>query len=124
MQGIHRAIGFAIVIGWGVFFLWGLGAFVIKREPNEWYWRLLGALQVALVLQLVAGLILLITGRRLPSLLHLLYGAVFPGIVLVVAHVLGRGMDDERDTWKVFAIASFFTFGLVLRALTTGLGLP
>jgi hypothetical protein len=49
---------------------------------------------------------------------------VFPGIVLVVAHVLGRGMTNEEDTWKVFAVASFIIFGLTLRALTTGLGLP
>ena len=45
-------------------------------------------------------------------------------IVLVVAHVFGRGMENEEDTWKVFAVASFVIFGLTLRALTTGLGLP
>jgi len=32
-------------------------------------------------------------------------------------------MDDEKDTWKVFAVAAFFLFGLTLRALTTGLGM-
>ena len=71
----------------------------------------------------LAGLVLLVLGHR-QSLLHYGYGAVFPTIVLIVAHSFGRGLEDEADTWKVFAVASFFIFGLTLRALTTGLGLP
>jgi hypothetical protein len=121
---VHAVIGFAIVAGWFVLFAWGVVSFVRKREPNEWFWRLLAALQVLLALQLIAGIVLLSLGNRADSILHYAYGVVFPAIVLVIAHVLGRGMDDESDTWKVFAVASFFIFGLTLRALTTGLGLP
>jgi hypothetical protein len=120
----HAVIGFAIVAGWVVMFLWGLIAFIIKREPNPWFWRLLAVLQVLLIVQLAAGLALLALGNRADSFLHYLYGVVFPAIVLVVAHVVGRGMEDEEETWKVFAVAAFFIFGLTLRALTTGLGLP
>ena len=121
---VHAAIGFAIVGGWAVLFLWGLGAFIVKREPNQWFWRMLAVLQVLLILQLVAGVTLLALGHRADSLLHYGYGALFPAIVLVIAHVFARDMDAESDTWKVFAVASFFIFGLTLRALTTGLGLP
>jgi len=121
---LHAVIGFAIVSGWFVLFAWGAGAFVVKREPNPWFWRLLALLQVLLIMQLVAGGILLLSGHRADSFLHYLYGALFPGVVLVVGHVMARGMADEADTWKVFAIASFFIFGLTLRARTTGLGLP
>ncbi len=121
---IHAVIGFAIAGGWFVLFGWGMVAFIIRREPNRWFWGLLALLQVLLILQLVAGVVLLALGHRADSFLHYLYGAVFPAIVLVVAHVVARGLDDEADTWKVFAVASFFIFGLTLRALTTGLGLP
>jgi hypothetical protein len=123
MASVHKYIGFVIVSAFGVMFLWGLVAFIIKREPNQWWWRLLAALQVILIVQLGAGLTLLALGRSRP-LLHYAYGAVFPAVVLVGAHVIARGLDDEADTWKVFAAASFFLFGLTLRALTTGLGLP
>lgn len=123
MASIHKYIGFVIVSAFGVMFLWGLVAFIVKREPNQWWWRLLAALQVILVVQLGAGLTLLALGRTRP-LLHYAYGAVFPAVVLVGAHVIARGLDDEADAWKVFAAASFFLFGLTLRALTTGLGLP
>ena len=121
---VHAAIGFVIVGGWFLLFVFGLGAWILRREPGRPFWRLLAILQVLLVIQLIAGSVLLAAGHWADSLLHYLYGVVFPAIVLVVAHVFGRGMENEEDTWKVFAVASFVIFGLTLRALTTGLGLP
>jgi hypothetical protein len=121
MPEVHKYVGFAIVAGWGVVFLWGGVAFLSKREPGPTFWRLLGVLQGILLLQVALGLILWAT-HPIPGVLHPLYGAIFPLIVLTIAHVLARGMDDERDRWKVFAVASFFVFGLTLRALMTGLG--
>jgi hypothetical protein len=103
--------------------LWGGAALLVKRDPTVWFWRLLAVLQVVLILQLAAGLTLLALGRSQEPL-HILYGSLFPVIVLAVAHVLGRGMKEERDALIVFTAASFFLFGLTLRALTTGLGLP
>jgi hypothetical protein len=124
MPTLHKFIGYAVVGLAAILPLWGLVALIVKREPNRWFWRVLAGLQVVLVLQVVAGIALLAAGHHLPSTLHFLYGSVFPAIVLVVAHVIGRGLDEEEDAWKVFAIAGFFLFGLTLRALTTGLGLP
>jgi hypothetical protein len=121
VDAIHKFIGFAIVGLAAILPLWGLVALIVKREPNRWFWRIVAALQVAIVVQLIAGVVLLAIGRSLPSILHFLYGVVFPAIVLVVAHVIGRGLAEEEDTWKVFAVAGFFLFGLTLRALTTGL---
>jgi len=121
---VHLWIGAAIVAGFAVLMLWGFGAFVFKRSPGRWFWGLLAVLQTALVVELLGGVVLLIAGKRLPSFLHFAYGAIFPAIVLGLAHVVGRGLEDPRDAWKVFAVASFFAFGLTLRALSTGLGLP
>jgi hypothetical protein len=121
---VHASLGFAVVGGWALLFLWGLGAFIVKREPNQWFWRALGVLQGILIVQLVVGVALLVAGHHLPSFLHLGYGVLFPAIVLVIAHTVARGLEDEADAWKVFAVGSFFVFGLTLRALSTGLGLP
>ncbi len=123
MSSVHAAVGFAIVAGFLVLSLWGLVAFLIKRDPTRWFWRLLAALQAALIVQLIGGLIVLALGNRRP-LLHYAYGAVFPAIVLVGAHVVARELEDPADASRVFAIAAFIVFGLTLRALTTGLGLP
>ena len=123
MPVVHKVIGFAIVGAFGIFMLWGFGAWVLKRDPGRWYWHLLAALQVTVGVQTLAGLILVaIYGIHAQPILHYAYGAVFPIIVLTIAHAMAR--DMERDQWKVFAVAGFICFGLTLRALTTGLGMP
>jgi hypothetical protein len=124
MTSVHKFIGFVIVAGWGMLFLWGMATWVRRREPAALFWRLLSVLQVLMGVQLVAGTVLLATGHDLPSLLHLGYGVVFPVIALVVAHVLARSLEDDFDAHKIFTLAAFVVFGLTLRALTTGLGLP
>lgn len=124
MPTVHKVIGFVIVIAWGVLFLWGTAVWILRRDPTAWFWRLLAVLQVLIGVQLLAGVILLVTGHDLPSLLHLGYGVVFPTIALVVAHSLARSLEDDFDAHKIFTMAAFVVFGLTLRALTTGLGLP
>jgi hypothetical protein len=124
MPTLHKVLGFVVVSGWGLLFLWGAGAWLLRRDPTAWFWRLLAVLQVSLGLQLIAGIVLLLSGRRLPSLLHLGYGVVFPVVALTLAHVLARSLEDDFEAHKIFTVAGFVVFGLTLRALTTGLGLP
>jgi hypothetical protein len=124
MPTVHKLIGFVVVGGWGLLFLWGTVAWIRRREPGSLFWRLLAVLQVLLGIQLIAGIILLATGHHLPSLLHLGYGVVFPVIALVTAHSLARSLEDDFDAYKIFTLAAFIVFGLTLRALTTGLGMP
>jgi hypothetical protein len=119
---IHLIIGYGIVGGFGVLWLWGLGALLIRRGPGRPFWWLLGALQPALIVQAIVGVILLVLGLR-ASLLHYVYGVVFPVLLLMVAHVFARETFAHRP-WLPFAAAAFFVFGLTLRALMTGLGYP
>jgi hypothetical protein len=121
MARFHEITGFVIVAGWALLFLFGIGLFIAKRDANRLYWGLLTVLQVLLGLQLLAGLVLLVTGGRQP-LLHYLYGSVFPALVLGVCHLLTRGL--EKPPYHLFfTIGAFFVFGLTARALMTGLGI-
>jgi len=119
---VHEAIGFVIVIGFGALFLWGIGSFIVRREPNQWFWRLLAFLQVTLIVQLIAGTTLLILGYR-RVLLHYFYGSLFPAVVLVIAHVLARGMDDETSTRLVGLLHAHAAEGNASRLLTHDLEL-
>jgi cytochrome c biogenesis protein CcdA len=118
---VHAVVGFVIVAGWFAMWASGLIAFFVHREPGRWFWTLLAVLQVLLGVQLVAGIVLLATGHRPDTWRHYVYGVIGPVIVLVIAHVLGRDMANEEDTWKVFAAASFVVFGLTAMAVATGL---
>jgi hypothetical protein len=119
----HKYIGYAIVGAFGVLFLWGGIARLLKRrDPGGPYWWLLAAVQVVLGIQVIVGIILLaIHGISAKPVLHYLYGSLFPIIVLVIAHFFAR--DMERDQYVPFAVAGFICFGLTLRALFTGLGI-
>jgi hypothetical protein len=121
MESIHRILGFVIVGGWLLLFLWGCVLFVLRRDANRGYWGLLTALQALLGLQLLAGVVLFAVGGR-PAILHYFYGVVFPAVILVGAHGLSRGL--EKPPYHVFfTIGAFFIFALTARALMTGLGI-
>jgi hypothetical protein len=121
MARFHELEGFVIVAGWGLLFLFGVGLFIAKRDATRLYWGLLTVLQVLLGVQLLVGLALLISGGRQP-ILHYLYGAVFPALVIGVCHLFTRGL--EKPPYHLFfTIGSFFVFGLTARALMTGLGI-
>jgi hypothetical protein len=53
---LHRFMGFSIVGGWALLLLMGLMLVVSKRPAGRPYWGLLTLLQVALGLQVLAGL--------------------------------------------------------------------
>jgi hypothetical protein len=125
---VHEVVGYVVVSLFGLLWLWPASAWLfgkIRRadgEPGRWYWGLVATCQVILALQIVLGVALLaIHGIHARPVLHYFYGSVFPIVVLIIAHVLGRGM--ERDQWVPFAWGGFICWGLVLRALFTGLGL-
>ena len=121
MPEIHKYVGVAVVglftIGW----VWGLGAYVLKRGPGGRYWQWLTVVQVVAIAQALIGVVLLIAGYRPPTPLHYVYG-FGPLAILGVAHALARDESFAQRPWIPFALAAFICFGLTLRALMTGLG--
>ena len=120
MRLLHAALGWGIVGAFGVLWLWGLATWILRRGPGRGFWWIVGFVQAGVLLQAVAGVVLLLLGGRAPAL-HYIYGVIFPVLVLLVAHVLARDAFAHRP-WVPFAVGAFFTFGLTLRALMTGLG--
>jgi hypothetical protein len=117
---LHRIIGFSIAGGWALLLLAGLTVAVRKRDAGRLYWGLLLLLEVALGVQVLAGLVVLAAGGR-PPLLHYLYGAVVPALLLVEAHLLTPRLK-ELPSYLLFTIAAAVNLLLTARALQTGLG--
>jgi heme A synthase len=122
VTGIHEAVGFVVIgiftIGW----VFGLVLWVSRRAAGTWFWRWLTAAQVIAILQAVIGVILVISGKRPTTWLHYVYG-FGPLVIFAIGHALARDVMFRSKPWAPFAMASFISFGLSLRALMTGLGL-
>jgi hypothetical protein len=123
MTEVHHYIAYSIPAGFLLLALWSLVGFIRNKAPGENFWRLLGAVQVILGIQIVIGVVLLIVGKQPvggggPVWLHYAYGGLFPFALLVAAHRYGR--RTEGIAWIVFGIAALVIFGLTFRALQTG----
>lgn len=126
MSEVHRYIGFAIPAAFAVLVLWTIYTLIRNRPPHDWFWSLLGILQVVIAVQVVVGAVLFGAGLRPPSQdlrwLHYFYGGLFPAIVLIAAHRIAQRDRFREIPWMVFGFAAFINFGLTSRALMTGLG--
>ena len=125
MRDLHRYVAYTIPAGFLLLALWSLAMLIRNREPGGWFWHLLATLQVVIGVQFLIGGVLFLTGARPasngPSWLHYVYGALFPALVLVVAH--RRASKVATAPWLIFGVAALVCFGLTFRALQTGLGI-
>ncbi len=145
MAAVHAVVGFgllALSLGAGA---WGAWRWY-RVEPSRLFWRLLRASQAVLLVQVVLGVVLLLTGHK-PAHLHLVYGLLPLGVSFIAEQlrvgaadtVLGaRGLDsaaavgelpeDEqrsvvlailRREMGVMALAALVVVVLALRAAGT-----
>jgi hypothetical protein len=103
---------FALLGLWGVF----LG---LRRAPFDSGYR--GALIIGVglgVVQAIIGLLLFVTSGRGPrDDLHFLYGMSIIVALPLVQQLLGNRQISQP---LVYGLASLFTMGLAMRAMTTG----
>lgn len=145
MKDVHIAVG-VVAVGLNAAVLLTGGWEWWRARSDAWFWRLLRAAQVAVVVQAALGGILLALGKR-ASGLHILYG-VLPLLVALLAESLragsaqmvldARGLesaeavrklpDDEQRTLVatimqrevgVMALAALVIVVLLLRAAQT-----
>lgn len=135
MSSVHEVVGFTVVGLFALGWIWGLGAWIVRRGPGTWYWLWLAVAQVVAGAQAVLGIVMLLVGRRmvtpgsLGGVLHYVYG-LLPILLFLFAHIVARagnarliGIDRPVQPWVPFAWVSFICFGLTSRALMTGLGI-
>jgi hypothetical protein len=111
------AILFAFALG-----AWATFDYVRRRDISPSYW---GALVIGEILMLAQGVIgiLLVLGGTLPAdLLHFLYGVLvalsWPAVYIYTNARTGRSEGG------LYALVSFFIFGLAIRATMTGGTVP
>ena len=85
MTQVHLVVGVITIVltalagGYGAWCWW-------RASPSPWFWRVLRASQIAVVIQVALGGVLVLTGHKPPGL-HVLYG-VLPLLISFFAEQL------------------------------------
>lgn len=96
MTAVHIALGVAIVAAFVA--AAGLGAVSWWESRNSgWFWRVLRAGQVLLVVQAALGGLLLLLGRSASGDLHLLYGLLPLGVSFAAEQLRVSAADTVLD---------------------------
>ncbi len=115
-QGFARAfLAYSALMG-----VWGIGLFLINRNPSGGY---LGALildEALALLQGAVGLIVRTQGYVPHDALHYLYGIVAV-VTLPTAYFMSDEGASRRDS-LYFGLAGLFLVGVALRGASTGGG--
>lgn len=124
-------LGFAVIGAWATICGWSLALRFLHYEETPTFWKAVSVAQILLVLQLLAGLVLMALwllgsggppggGGWFNGTFHLLYGIVFPVVVLLYGHRVAR--EGRFDPHAVFAVVGLVIFGLTSRAWAVGAG--
>jgi hypothetical protein len=144
MEDLHVWTGIAVLATNLVAALWG-GAAWLRREPSVAFWYLLRVAQAAVLVQVLFGTALVLSGREPPDGLHYVYG-LLPLLVSFLAEGARAGVSERelegldfdslpearrraialvitRNETGIMALSALVVFGLALRAAFTSSGL-
>ena len=107
------AIFYAVAMG-----VWAAWSYFRGQGVNSNYWGALVIGEIVMIGQGVIGVILVLSGQMPGDVIHFLYGVLvalsWPGVYVYTNARAGR-----REA-ALYAMVSFFVFGLAVRALMTG----
>jgi hypothetical protein len=138
---LHLVVAIAVIATNLIAGVWG-GAAWLRRQASVGFWYALRVAQVAVVLQVGLGAILLLSGREAVDGLHYVYG-VAPVLISLLAEAARAGAADRelvgldfeslpierqrgialaivRRETGIMAVSALVIFGLAVRAATTG----
>ena len=115
---LHDRLATSVLLFMAAVGVWGLASFIRGGTLSG---SLAGALaigQVLIAVQVLAGLAMVVGGRRPPSPVHYLYGVT---AVLVLPFVWSYLRDrDQRQALLFYSLLTLFIAGLAVRGMNTG----
>jgi hypothetical protein len=94
MADVHLVVGVAVMVSNLIAGAWGAAAWITRR-PSVWFWYLLRAAQASVIVQVVLGALLLISGHEAKDGLHYMYG-VAPLVVNLFAEGMRAGAAQRE----------------------------
>jgi hypothetical protein len=121
LRTIHEGFGLGVAFAWLALCLLGIAFWIRNRDPGTFFWRLLAVAQVGVGVQILLGLLMLLTTERRPHWVHYAYG-LFPVLTLYAAHTYSKKLKGIE--WAAFALVGLVNFGLMFRGYQTGAAAP
>jgi hypothetical protein len=87
-------VGIAVLVTNGVAGVWG-GVAWLRKDPSIGFWYVLRAAQVAVVVQVVIGFLLVASGENAPDGLHMAYG-VAPLLITLLSEGMRVGAAQRE----------------------------
>jgi hypothetical protein len=94
VEDVHLVIGVSVLVTNLLAGVWGAVAW-LRQRPSVAFWYLLRVAQATVVLQVIVGAILLISGHEAADGLHYLYG-VLPLVVTLLAEAARSGAAERE----------------------------
>ncbi|MDT8305784.1 MAG: hypothetical protein RRC07_07595 [Anaerolineae bacterium] len=115
---LHRALSNTIWMFYLFMGVWGIYRAIRRQPVNGSYFGAIAVIQIVLVVQVLMGGALYLTGLRPErELIHYLYGAF--GVVFLPGLFAYLKGDDSNSAQWLFALASLFMYGVVRRVIET-----
>jgi hypothetical protein len=109
----HQQWFYVAVFSTGLVGLWGLGLAIFKRQPGRAFGIATGVAITAMLIQIAAGVLLYVNGRRPGNGFHVFYGIVI-AVTFSLAYVYRAQL--ARRPALAYGILLLFVMGLGLRA--------
>ena len=121
MADVHLAVGVALIAANLIAGVWG-GVAWLRRRPSVGFWYALRVAQVAVVVQVGLGAVLLLLGHRAVNL-HYLYGALplLVSLLAETARVEAAQMEIGEVDFHALPEADQHTLALAIVRRETGI---
>jgi hypothetical protein len=96
VDSIHLIVGLMVLASNAVAGVWGAVAW-FRHEPAVGFWYALRFAQIAVVVQVMIGAVLLLLGEAAPDELHYLYGVLPVGVSLLAEAARAGAAERELE---------------------------
>ncbi len=115
---IHNRIAVSAIVFAFIMGAWAAWNYFRGQGVSPSYWGALVIGELLMLVQGVIGILLVLTGARPGDFLHFLYG-VLVALSWPAVYVYTNARAGRKEA-GLYALVSFFIFGLAIRALMTG----
>ena len=115
---LHDRLSITVMLFMVAVGAWGIVAYLRGRSISGSYAGALAIGEALVVVQVLAGVLMVVTGARPPSPTHYLYG-ITAVLVLPFAWSYMRSRN-QRQALLIYSLIALFLFGLAVRGTVTG----